>query len=112
MQFVFDTNDDARIVGCILEIIDDDSLDLRTEGRHQMPDEIMGQGTLFGDLAHEHGNRAAHSLIDINDEYLVIISNKHRATAARWQDCPHLHFDHRFVHQMDGTRPKMKNKRR
>jgi len=51
-------------------------------------------------------------LIDINDEDLVIISDKHRAPAARRQNSPHLHFDHRFVHQMDGSCPRMKNKQR
>jgi hypothetical protein len=70
----------------------------------------MGEGTFLGNLTHEHGDRATHRLIDINDEHLVVISDKHRASAARRQYCPHLHLDHRFVHHANGTRASMKDK--
>jgi hypothetical protein len=72
----------------------------------------MGEGALFGNLAHEHGNRATHRLIDVNDEHFVIVSNKYGAPATRWQNRPHLHLDYRFVHLVNGTRPGIKNKRR
>jgi hypothetical protein len=70
----------------------------------------MGEGALFGNLAHEHGNCAAHRLIDINDEHFIVISDKHRTPTTCRQDCPHLHLDHRFVHLVNGTRPRVKNK--
>src|SRR4030095_17253281 len=76
-----------------------------------MSDEIMREGTLLGNLAHEHGDRAAYRLIHINDEHLVVISDKHRAPTARRQNCAHLHLDHRLVHQVNATRADMKNKR-
>ena len=63
--------------------------------RHQ----IVSEGALLGNLAHEHRDRAADGLIDINDEHLVVIAEKHRTPAACRQNRPHLHFDHRFVHQ-------------
>ena len=99
LQFVFDANDDSRVVGGIFQIIDDDSLDVCAQGRHQMPHQIVGERALLGNLAHEHRDRAAHRLIDINDEHFVVVAEKHRAPAARRQNCPHLHLDHRFVHR-------------
>src|SRR6266581_2688225 len=77
-----------------------------------MSHQIMGEGTFLGDLTHEHGDRAAHRLIDINDEHLIVISDKHCAPTARRQYCPHLHLNHRLVHHVKGTRAGMKNKRR
>jgi hypothetical protein len=63
-----------------------------------MAHQIMGEGTLLGDLTHEHRDRAADRLIDVNDEHLVIIPDKNRAPATGRQYCPHLHLDHRFAH--------------
>jgi hypothetical protein len=63
--------------------------------RHQ----IVSERALLGNLAHEHGDRAAHGLIDINDEHLVVIAQEHCAPAACRQNRAHLHFDHRFVHE-------------
>src|SRR5713101_6552476 len=63
--------------------------------RHQ----IVGKGAFLGDLAHEHRDRAAHGLIDINDEHLVVIAEEHCTPAACRQNRPYLHLDHRFVHE-------------
>src|SRR5436190_1561448 len=63
--------------------------------RHQ----IVSERTLLGNLAHEHRNRAAHGLIDINDEDFVVVAEEHGTPAACRQNRAHLHFDHRFVHQ-------------
>ena len=63
--------------------------------RHQ----IVSEGALLGDLAHEHRDRAAHCLVDINYEHLIVISEKDRAPSTCRQNRPHLHFDHRFVHK-------------
>src|SRR6202047_1388784 len=111
LQFVFRPDDGARIIRCVLQIVNNDPLDFGAQSRHQMPDEIVGKRTLLGNLAHEHRDRAANGLIDINNEYLVVVSQKHRATATGWQNRAHLHFDHRFIHRANGTRPIAKNKR-
>src|SRR5438477_450042 len=63
--------------------------------RHQ----IVSERTLLGNLAHEHRNRAAHGLIDINDEDFVVVAEEHGTPAACRQNRAHLHFYHRFVHQ-------------
>ena len=63
--------------------------------RHQ----IVSERALLGNLAHEHRDRAAHGLIDINDEDLVVIAEEHGTPAACRQNRAHLHFDHRFVHE-------------
>src|SRR5436190_1888259 len=63
--------------------------------RHQ----IVSERTLLGNLAHEHRNRAAHGLIDINDEDFVVVAEENGTPAACRQNRAHLHFDHRFVHQ-------------
>jgi hypothetical protein len=98
MQFILDTNNNSRVISGIFQVIDDDSINLGAERSEQMCHEIVSERTLFGDLAHEHRDRAAHGLIDINDEHLVVIAEKHGAPAACRQDRPHLHLDHRFVH--------------
>ncbi len=77
-----------------------------------MSDEIMGEGTLLGNLAHEHGNRATHCLIDINDEHFIVVTDKHRTPTTCRQNRPHLHLYYRFVHLVNGTRPSMKDKGR
>src|SRR5256886_2575187 len=63
--------------------------------RHQ----IVSERALLGNLANEHRNRAAHGLIDINDEDFVVVAEEHGTPAACRQNRAHLHFDHRFVHQ-------------
>ena len=72
--------------------------------RHQ----IVSQRALLGNLAHEHRDRAAHGLIDINDEHLVVIAEEHGTPAACRQNRTHLHFDHRFVHQRTLSAGKLK----
>ena len=69
------------------------------EGGHQMTHQVVRQGALFGNVAHEHRDRAADALIDINDEYLVVVPEENSATAARRQNRSHLHLDDRFVHR-------------
>ena len=63
--------------------------------RHQ----IVSERALLGNLAHEHRNRAADGLIDINDEDFVVVAEEHGTPAACRQNRAHLHFDHRFVHE-------------
>ena len=77
----------------------------------QMRHQIVGERTFFRDVAHEHRDRAADGLIDINDENFVVVPEENRAAAARRQDCPHLHLDHRFVHRANSIRANRKNKR-
>src|SRR5205823_3469403 len=61
--------------------------------------QIVSERALLGNLAHEHRNRAADGLIDINDEDFVVVAEEHGTPAACRQNRAHLHFDHRFVHQ-------------
>jgi len=73
----------------------------------------MGERALFRDIPHEHGDRAPDRLIDVNDENFVVVPQENRAAAARGQDRPHLHLDHRFVHpRANVIRRERKNKRR
>ena len=73
-----------------------------------MGHQIVRERAFLGDLAHEHRDRAAYRLIDINDEHLVVIAEKHRTPAACRQDRPHLHFDHSFVHEQTLSAGKRK----
>ena len=98
LQFVFRANDHARIVGRVFQIVDDDPLDVRAERRHQMAHQIVRQRPFLDRAAHEHRDRAADALVDIDDENFVVVPEENRAAAARRQDRPHLHLDHRFVH--------------
>ena len=73
-----------------------------------MGHQIVRERAFLGDLAHEHRDRAAYRLIDINDEHLVVIAEKHRTPAACRQDRTHLHFDHSFVHEQTLSAGKRK----
>src|SRR5437016_14565352 len=74
--------------------------------RHQ----IMRQGSLFRNLAHEHRDRAPDRLIDVNDENFVAISDENRATATGWEYGSNMYLNDRFVHRVDGTDGRTKNK--
>src|SRR5215467_15947014 len=74
--------------------------------RHQ----IVGKWSLLGYVTHEHGDGATHSLIDINDEHFLIVPEENCAPAARRQNRPHLHLDHRLVHRINSTCANRKHK--
>src|SRR6266480_3639777 len=74
--------------------------------RHQ----IMRQRSLFRHLAHEHRDRAPDRLIDVNDENFVAIPDENRATAAGWEHGANMYLNDRFVHRIDGTDRRTKNK--
>jgi hypothetical protein len=63
-----------------------------------MPHQVVGEGTLFRDIAHEHRDRASHRLIDVNNEDFVVVAEENRAAAARGQDRTDLDLDDRLVH--------------
>ena len=43
----------------------------------------MSERSLLGDVTHEHGDSAADSLIDVNDEHLLVVAQENSAPAAR-----------------------------
>ena len=81
---------------------------LRAERSHQMRHQIMGQRPLFRDIAHEHGDRAADRLIDIDNEDLVVVPEENGAPPARRQNRAHLHLDDRLVHPGNVIRRRRK----
>src|SRR5438067_10910200 len=99
MKIGLDPNDDPPIVVDISQIINTHSFNPSAESSHQIRYKIVSERPLLGELTHEHGDRADHRLIDVDDEHYLVIANKHRAPAACRQHCPHLHHDHRFVHK-------------
>src|SRR5438270_12246078 len=74
--------------------------------RHQ----IMRQRSFFRHLTHEHRDRAANRLIDVNDENFVAIPDENRATATGWEHGANMYLNDRFVHRVDGTDGRTKNK--
>src|SRR5436305_1902855 len=69
LQFVLRPNDHPGVISSIFQIVDDHPFYFRTERSHKMRNQIMSERALFADIAHEHGDRAAHGLVDINDEH-------------------------------------------
>jgi len=67
--------------------------------------QIVGQGPFLGDIAHEHRDRAADRLVDVDDENLVVVSEEYRAAAAGRQHRPDLHLDDRLVHPRKPYQP-------
>jgi len=78
--------------------------------RHQMRHQIMRQRSLFCHLAHEHRDRASDRLIDVNNKNFVAIPNENRAAAAGWEHSTNMYLNDRFVHRVDGTDGRTKNK--
>src|SRR5438105_602798 len=74
--------------------------------RHQ----IMRQRSFFRHLTHEHRDRAANRLIDVNDENFVAIPDENRATTTGWEHGANMYLNDRFVHRVDGTDGRTKNK--
>src|SRR6476660_377544 len=70
----------------------------------------MRQRPLFRHLAHKHRDRAPDCLIDVNDENLVAIPDENRAAAAGGEHSTNMYLNHRFVHCVDGTDGRTKNK--
>src|SRR3977135_4249884 len=70
----------------------------------------MRQRSFFGHLAHEHRDRAPDRLIDVNNKDFVAIPDKNRATAAGREHSTNMYLNDRFVHRVDGTDGRTKNK--
>jgi hypothetical protein len=49
-------------------------------------------------------------LIDVNNKDFVAIPDKNRATAAGGEHSTNMYLNHRFVHRVDGTDGRTKNK--
>jgi hypothetical protein len=49
-------------------------------------------------------------LIDVNDENFIAIPDENRATAAGWEHSANMYLNDRFVHRVDGTDGRTKNK--
>jgi hypothetical protein len=83
---------------------------MRAYRRHQMRHQIMRQRSFFRHLAHEHRDRAPDRLIDVNNKDFVAIPDKNRATAAGGEHSTNMYLNDRFVHRVDGTDGRTKNK--
>jgi hypothetical protein len=70
----------------------------------------MRQRSFFRHLAHEHRDRAPDCLIDVNNKDFVAIPDKNRATAAGGEHSTNMYLNDRFVHRVDGTDGRTKNK--
>jgi hypothetical protein len=70
----------------------------------------MRQRSLFRHLAHEHRDRAPDRLIDVNNKDFVAIPDENRATAAGGEHSTNMYLNDRFVHRVDGTDRRTKNK--
>src|SRR5436305_13996856 len=74
--------------------------------RHQ----IVRQRSLFRHFTHEHRDRAADRLMDVNDENFGAIPDENRATASGWEYGANMYLYDRFVHRVDGTHGRTKHK--
>jgi hypothetical protein len=70
----------------------------------------VSQRPLFHRATHEHGDRTADTLVDVNDEHLVRVAEEDRAAATGRENRSHLHLDHRFVHRENRIRAILKHK--
>ena len=110
LQLILRGNDHARIISRVFQIVDDHPLDVRAYRRHQMRHQIMCQRSFFRHLAHEHRDRAPDCLIDVNNKDFVAIPDKNRAAAAGGEHSTNMYLNDRFVHRVDGTDGRTKNK--
>ena len=81
-----------------VDVVDDDALHPGTKGQQQMPDQIVRQRPLLGHPPHEHGDRRADGLINVDHKDLGFIAQENGKAALQRQNRPHLHFDDVFVH--------------
>ena len=58
----------------------------------------MRQRPFFGRIAQEHSDDGPHVVLDLDDEHLLVITDKNRATAVGGQDPPDLDRHNIFFH--------------
>src|SRR5258707_14809533 len=75
-----------------------------------MGQKIMRQSSFFRLLANEHRDRPPDCLMDVNKKVFVAIPDKNRATAAGGEHSTNMYLNDRFVHRVDGTDGRTKNK--
>lgn len=98
MELIFGREDEASMEDAAIEVIDDDALDLGTEGEEEVTDEVVGEGAFFGDAAHEHGDGGADRFIDVDDEDFFFGAQEHGEASLKGKDGAHLDFDDVIVH--------------
>src|SRR5258707_12549008 len=75
-----------------------------------MGQKIMRQSSFFRLLANEHRDRPPDCLMDVNKKVFVAIPDKNRAAAAGGEHSTNMYLNDRFVHRVDGTDGRTKNK--
>ena len=70
----------------LIHIVDKDSLDLGFQSLEDQPNQIMRQRTLLLYLIDGHVNRISDGRINVDDESLVIITQKNRTTVGSWHN--------------------------
>ena len=79
-EFVLLLQDQAREIGGVAQLGDDDALDGDAEAFEDALDEVVGERAFFGGLAQKHADDGAHVRFDVDDEHLLVIADETERT--------------------------------
>ena len=96
VELVFCADDETREVGFAFQIVDDDPLHFRADGGEEVAHQIVGEWSFLGRLVHEHRDRRAHALVDVNHEDLLLVPDKDCAAVVIGKNGANRHRDDLF----------------
>ena len=77
----------------------DDPLDMGTQRRHHVGEEIMSLRPWFRRLMHEHRDGGSDRLVHVNHEDFFFVAEKDGASAARREDGADFRFNDILLHE-------------
>ena len=101
-----------RKIGGIFQVGDDHALDADAEALENPVDEVVRERAFLRRLTQEHADDRAHLRLDVDDENLLVIADKQRATAVGGKDSANLHRHHIVLHVPNLSHVRAKNKSR
>jgi hypothetical protein len=96
MQFILLLQNEAREVGGIFQVGNNDALNADAKALEDTNQEVVGERTFFGCLPQEHADNGTHLRFHVDDKDFLVVADEKRAAAVRGKNSTNLHW-HDFV---------------
>jgi hypothetical protein len=97
-EFVLGTQHQPRVIGAVLEVVDDDPLDLDAQSSKNVADQVVRQRPFFRRVPQKHRNGGSDAVIDVNDKRLLVIADENSAAVRGRQHALDLDFSDIIFH--------------
>src|ERR1700677_1294006 len=102
MDLVLGLQDNPGEVSVAAQRVNDHALHMDIEGRENVTDELVGQGTLVVLPAHGHRQGATHAGLHMDDKALFLVPNENgEGVLIRGEDAKNLHPHHIRIHHLE-----------